>query len=79
MTTLANFVLVGTIISSDAFLTTVEFTLNPPANGGPSIAVLPNEAIPCKIEIGKKLYVVKDDHQTVPVITCEKEAKRETR
>ena len=78
MTTLTNFVLVGTIVSSDNFLSTVEFTLNPATNGGPSIAVLPNEAIPCKIEIGKKIYVVKNDHQTVPVITCEKEDKSES-
>ena len=70
MTTLSSFVLVGTIISSDQFLSTVEFTLNPATNGGPSIAVLPNEAIPCKIEIGKKIYVVKDQKQEVPVITC---------
>ena len=73
MTPLANFVLVGTIISSDPFLTTVEFTLNPATNGGPSIAVLPNEAIPCEVEVGKKIYVVKNDHQNIPVITCEKE------
>ena len=78
MTTLTNFVLVGTIVSSDNFLSTVEFTLNPATNGGPSIAVLPNEAIPCKIEIGKKIYVVKNDHQAVPVITCEKEDKSES-
>ena len=73
MTTLTNFVLIGTIISNDSFLTTIEFTLNPAVNGGPSIAVLPNEAIPCKVEVGKKIYVVKDNNQDVPVITCEKE------
>mgnify|MGYP001166433960 CR=1 FL=1 len=73
MTTLSNFVLVGTIVSSDAFLSTVEFTLNPATNGGPSIAVLPNEAIPCKVEVGKKIYVVKAEHQAIPVITCKKE------
>jgi hypothetical protein len=76
--TLANFVLVGTIISSDPFLSTVEFNLNPATNGGPAIAVLPNEAIPCKIEIGKKIYVVKDDHNDVPIITCEKAGKSES-
>lgn len=76
--TLANFVLVGTIISSDPFLSTVEFNLNPATNGGPSIAVLPNDAIPCKIEIGKKIYVVKDDHNDVPIITCEKAGKSES-
>ena len=73
MTTLSNFVLIGTIVSSDDFLSTVEFNLNPAVNGGPSIAVLPNQAIPCEIKIGAKVYVVKNDNQDVPVITCEKE------
>ena len=59
MNTLTSFVLIGTVVSSDQFLSTVEFTLNPATNGGPSIAVLPNEAIPCKVEVGKKIYVVK--------------------
>ena len=77
MTTLTSFVLVGTILSTDAFLTTVEFNLNPEMNGGPSIAVLPNEAIPCEIKIGNKVYVVKTDEQKIPTITCEKE-KHET-
>lgn len=75
MIPLASFVLVGTIVSSDAFLATVEFNLNPATNGGPSIAVLPIEAIPCKIEIGKKIYVVKNEQQKVPVITCENKEK----
>ena len=35
--------------------------------------MLPNEAIPCKIKIGKKIYVVKDRREDIPVITCEKE------
>ena len=73
MTTLSSFVLIGTIVSSDNFLSTVEFDLNPAANGGPSIAVLPNQAIPCDIEIGKKIYVVKHETQEMPIITCEKE------
>jgi hypothetical protein len=72
MTPLTSFVLVGTILSTDLFLTTVEFNLNPATNGGPSIAVLPNHAIPCEIKIGKKLYVVKEKSQEVPTITCEK-------
>ncbi len=71
--TLTNFVLVGTILSHDSYLATVEFNLNPQTNGGPSLAVMPNEAIPCKVEVGKKIYVVKNEKQKIPVITCEKE------
>jgi hypothetical protein len=72
MTTLASFVLVGTVMSYDDFLATISFNMNPVQNGGPSLAVLPVEAIPCKIEVGKKIYVVKDESQDVPVISCEK-------
>ena len=72
MEPLTSYVLIGTILSTDPFLTTVEFTLNPATNGGPSIAVLPNHAIPCEINVGMKLYVVKDKKQEVPTITCEK-------
>tara|TARA_Y100001937_G_C7040148_1_gene294235 strand:- start:30 stop:269 length:240 start_codon:yes stop_codon:yes gene_type:complete len=79
MTTLTNFVLIGTIVSSDDFLSTIEFNLNPATNGGPSIAVLPNQAIPCDIKIGTKVYVVKNDSQEVPIITCEKEETSESR
>lgn len=71
MTPLESFVLVGTILSFDSYLTTVEFNLNPATNGGPSLAVLPNHAIPCEIEIGKKIYVVKTTEQKIPSITCE--------
>ena len=71
MTILSTYVLVGTIISTDPFLSTVEFNLKPAANGGPAIAVLPNEAIPCKVSIGKKIYIVKNENQKIPVITCE--------
>jgi hypothetical protein len=70
---LETFVLVGTILSTDSFLTTVEFNLNPATNGGPSIAVLPNKAIPCEIKIGNTIYVVKEKLQEVPTITCKKE------
>jgi hypothetical protein len=79
MEPLASFVLIGTILSTDSFLSTVEFNLNPATNGGPSIAVLPNKAIPCDIKIGKKIYIVKNDSQKIPVITCEKEAENERR
>ena len=72
MTTLASFVLIGTVISHDSFLATVSFNMNPAQNGGPSLAVLPVEAIPCKIAVGKKIYIVKDKEQDVPVISCEK-------
>ena len=71
--TLTTFVLVGTVVSYDSFLATVEFTLNPATNGGPSIAVLPIEAIPCQIKVGKEIYVVKDENEKVPVISCKKE------
>jgi|GEM_PF-2473791 len=73
MTTLSTFVLVGTIVSHDKFLSTVEFNLNPETNGGPSIAVLPNEAIPCEVTVGKKVYVVKHKEQEIPTITCGEE------
>ena len=70
--TLSSFVLIGTILSHDQFLATVEFNLNPAVNGGPAIAVLPVQAIPCEIEVGKKIYVVKDESVESPVISCEK-------
>ncbi len=73
MTSLSTFVLVGTIISHDQFLATVEFQLNPPTNGKPALAVLPGEGIPCKVKIGKKIFVVKSHEQNIPTITCEKE------
>ena len=68
---MTSFVLIGTILSFDTFLATVEFQTNPPVNGGPSLAVIPVEAIPCKVEIGKKVYVVKYERQEVPTISCE--------
>tara|TARA_B100000427_G_scaffold210722_1_gene175687 strand:- start:514 stop:741 length:228 start_codon:yes stop_codon:yes gene_type:complete len=70
---LKSFVLIGTILSHDGVLSTVEFNLNPSTNGGPSVAVLPNSAIPCKVEIGKKIYVVKDENMEIPTISCEAE------
>ena len=73
MEPLTSFVLIGTILSTDSFLTTVEFNLNPATNGGPSVAVLPNKAIPCEIKIGNTIYVVKQALQEVPIITCKKE------
>jgi hypothetical protein len=69
--TLSTFVLVGTILSHDELLSTVEFNLNPAVNGGPSIAVLQNSAIPCEVKVGKKIYVVKDKGMEYPTITCE--------
>ena len=68
---LNSFVLVGTILSHDDILSTVEFNLNPAVNGGPSIAVLQNSAIPCEIKVGKKIYVVKSEAMEHPEITCE--------
>ena len=73
--TLKSFVLVGTILSHDSLLSTVEFNLNPAVNGGPSIAVVPNSAIPCSIEVGKNIYVVKDEAMEYPQIVCEIDKK----
>jgi hypothetical protein len=53
----------------------VEFNLNPAVNGGPSIAVLQNTAIPCDVKIGKKIYVVKDKNMEYPQIVCEMDTK----
>lgn len=69
--TLSSFVLVGTIVSMDSFMLTVEFNLNPATNGGPAIAVLPVESIPCEPEIGKHIYVVKNENEETPTISCE--------
>jgi hypothetical protein len=70
---LSAFVLVGTIISHDTVLSTVEFNLNPATNGGPAIGIIQNVAIPCEVKVGRKIYVVKQEHQEEAVITCEKE------
>lgn len=69
--TLSSFVLIGTVISHDAVLSTVEFNLNPATNGGPSVGILQNSAIPCEIKVGQKIYVVKDEAQEIPIISCE--------
>ena len=68
---LKSFVLVGTIMSHDDLRSTVKFNLNPAVNGGPSIAVLQNAAIPCDVKVGKKIYVVKDKSMEYPQIVCE--------
>lgn len=68
---LKSFVLIGTILSYDSQFTTVEFNLNPATNGGPAIAILPSASVPCKIEIGKKIYVVKEEAMKFPQIVCE--------
>ena len=68
---LNSFILVGTILSHDDLRSTVEFNLNPAVNGGPSIAVLQNSAIPCSVKIGKKIYVVKYENMEYPEIVCE--------
>ena len=77
MTQLSTFVLIGTILSHDDVRTTVEFNLNPAVNGGPSIAILQNSAIPCDIQVGKKIYVVKSSGMKVPVISCEASSERD--
>ncbi len=68
---LKSFVLVGTIISHDSLLSTVEFNLNPATNGGPAIGILHNSAIPCEVKVGQKIYVVKQEHEEDATITCE--------
>tara|TARA_B100000029_G_scaffold283066_1_gene276906 strand:- start:710 stop:1060 length:351 start_codon:yes stop_codon:yes gene_type:complete len=73
MTALTSFVLIGTIVSHDSLLSTVEFNLNPATNGGPSIGILQNSAIPCEVRVGKKIYVTKDENMEHAVITCEAE------
>lgn len=73
--TLSSFVLIGTILSYDAFLATVSFELNPKTNGGPGVAVMPISAIPCEVEVGKKIYVVKDKMMKFPEVSCHVELK----
>ena len=73
MQLLSTFVLSGVILSHDTFFATVEFQLNPASNGGPSLAVMPISAIPCEVSVGKKIYVVKNEAEEVPLITCGKE------
>ena len=70
ITTLTSFVLIGTVISYDSFLATVEFNINPPVNGGEAIGILPVKAIPCKIEKGKKIFIIKHEKEEFPVISC---------
>ena len=72
---MTSFVLIETVLSFDTFLATVEFQTNPPVNGGPSLAVMPIRAIPCELEIGKKVYVVKYEKQEMPTITCAKDLR----
>ena len=73
---MTHFVLIGTIMSFDSFLATVEFQTHPPVNGGASLAVMPVEAIPCDVEIGRKIYVVKYETQEIPTITCERQEQK---
>ena len=72
---LTTFVLVGSILSHDSFLATVEFQMNPAVNGGPAIAVLPVEAVPCEVKVGQVIYVVKNEKEAIPIITCKKKEK----
>ena len=69
-----SFVLIGVIISHDDVFSTVEFNLNPATNAGPSMAVVPNIAIPCEIEVGKTIYVVKEESSKDTVISCKAES-----
>ena len=70
--TLETFVLVGTILSFDAVFATIEFNVNPSVNGGPAVAVLPVTAIPCKAEVGRTIYVVKNKNEKHSRVVCEK-------
>ncbi|OUU31129.1 MAG: hypothetical protein CBB97_00370 [Candidatus Endolissoclinum sp. TMED37] len=70
---LNTFVLIGVVLSFDEVRTTVEFNMNPAVNGGPAIAVIPNNAIPCEVVIGKKIYVVKYENKESAEISCEVE------
>lgn len=70
MTILETFVLVGTILSHDTYFSTVQFELNPALEGQAAIAVLPNNAIPCEVTPGRKIYVIKEKQQEYPVISC---------
>ena len=73
--TLSSFVLVGTILSYDSFLATVEFDLNPATNGESGIAVMPIASIPCEVKVGKTIYVVKDEKMKLPKVSCHVESK----
>lgn len=73
--TLSSFVLVGIIMSHDSQLSTVEFNLNPATNGGPAVAIIQNNAIPCEVKVGRKIYVVKGDGDEHPEIVCEADTK----
>lgn len=72
----SSFVLVGTILSFDTFRATVQFDTNPPSNGGGGLAVMPVEAIPCEVEVGKKVYVVKYEKAETPTISCQKQEEK---
>lgn len=70
--TLETFVLVGTILSLDTVFATIEFNVNPSVNGGPAVAVLPIAAIPCEAEVGRTIYVVKNENEKHSQVVCEK-------
>jgi len=72
---LKTFVLVGTVISHDSFFSTVEFNLNPPVNGGASLAVMPNHAIPCEVKTGQTIYIVKDENMKESRVVCKLEGE----
>ena len=78
MKTLTTFILVGMIDSFDTYFATVELNTTPASNGGPSIAVMPVSAFPCKIYEGKVFYVVKLYEDQEATIVCQKEVKDDT-
>jgi len=70
--TLTSYVLIGTILSHDPVFATIQFSINPETNGKPGIAVMPISAIPCEVNVGGKVFVVKNENNDYPVISCEK-------
>lgn len=68
--TLATFVLIGTVDSTDEFFASVEINTNPPV-AEDSMAVLPLHAFPCEVKEGDTFYILKLTEDTIPVIICE--------
>lgn len=69
MKTLAAFVLIGTVDSTDDFFATVEINRNPPTEMH-GMAVLPLHAFPCTIKEGDTFYILKLTKEQDAVILC---------
>tara|TARA_B100000900_G_C20554138_1_gene706033 strand:+ start:597 stop:833 length:237 start_codon:yes stop_codon:yes gene_type:complete len=71
---LTTFVLVGVVDSFDTQFATVEFNTNPASNGGPAVAVMPVDALPCEMKEGQVFFVVKlHEDQPATIICYEKQ------